>query len=487
MYSLFVNHKYADEAGSVIRLFFPGAKITIGAQLEDLHFVSELRQNHAYAEVSKKGVVLSSYKWPFSNVYGFLTFPRKLMLALFHALQKIKPTHTPWGALTGIRPTKLVRQWQSLGISDEEAINILQDPYCVSKTKAELALEVAKTENLIAKKIFDMSIKSIGFYVNIPFCASRCHYCSFSCMDVPPSDELQETYVNVLVSEIIEKAEQIKNMGEVVTSIYIGGGTPTFLHEASLLKIMTALEEIKSEKTTEFTVEGGRPDSVTKEKMALLVKHGVTRFCVNPQTLNDNTLTTIGRNHTSEDFFRAFDVVRDAGIKNISVDIIAGLPGESPSDMERTIKGVTGLEPENITVHNLAIKRASRLKLGKPEVSMPNASTAYDMLTTAQEYVRQANYKPYYLYRQKDMIGLSENVGYCKHGHWCLYNVGMMSEVQTIIAAGAGAVSKYITGSKITREFNVKNPEVYVKRGLLKINTVINFPSHGTSAISSVY
>ena len=465
MFSLFVNHKYADEAGVTIRLFFPGAKISRGLDMSNgLCVVSELRDDSAYAEISQDGNVLSKYAWPLSSNKGFLTYPRMLILALFYALQDVKPTYAPWGALTGIRPTKLVREWLDSGLDDCDVVSTLKDPYCVTEEKAKLALEVAKMEEMIAKRIIGISDKAIGFYINIPFCATRCHYCSFSCMDKPPTNEMQERYVDVLAKEIKEKVKLIKDKALVVSSIYIGGGTPTFLPENLLVKILLALEDITSDKSIEFTVEGGRPDSVTKEKMSLLKKYGVNRFCVNSQTLNDNTLLAIGRKHTSDDFFKAFQIVRDAGIECVSTDVIAGLPKETLFDMERTISGIVKLTPENITVHNLAIKRASKLKPGINDTDLPIAETVQKMLVLAQDFVKNAGYKPYYLYRQKDMVGLSENVGYSKSEHWCHYNVGMMSEVQTVIGVGAGAVSKFVDGCKITREFNVKNPEIYVAR-----------------------
>ena len=473
MLELFANHKYADEAGQIARMFFPGEKICsaeaaafagTGQTPGSLLIVSELRGGSAYAEVRGDGAILSHFEWPFSNNSGFLTHPRMLMLALYHALQEIKPIYAPWGSLTGIRPTKLARQWLDMGLCEEDIVSTYKNPYCVSEEKARFALDVAKTENRLAKKINDISDKAVGFYINIPFCETRCLYCSFNCMDRPPSYEMQELYISALAGEIREKAKQIRESGQVVSSIYIGGGTPTFLHEVLLEKMLYALGEVKTEKTVEFTVEGGRPDSVTKEKINLLTRYGATRFCVNPQTLNDSTLVAIGRKHTADDFYRAFRIARDAGIKSISADVIVGLPGETLFDMDSTMEGVVKLMPENITVHNLAIKRASKLKLGLKEADLPYAETAQKMLGIAQDYVKSAGYRPYYLYRQKDMVGLCENVGYSLDGFWCLYNVAMMSEVQTVIGAGAGAVSKFVEGSKITRQFNVKNPEIYIER-----------------------
>ena len=462
MFKLFTNHKYADEAGQILRMFYPGEKVEL-VQDEACGFLvrSLLCDKYASASVIKDGAVYSSYKWSLKNDRGFLTTPRMIMLSLYHALQNIKPIHAPWGGLTGIRPTKLARQWIEFGLSDDEIVETYKNPYCVSEEKAVLALEVAKAENEL-KKIINISDKAVSLYINIPFCATRCLYCSFSTMDKPPSQEFQEAYVKTLLNEIAEKINKIKANGQVVSSIYIGGGTPTFVKDDLLEKILCSLNELKSNFLFEFTVEGGRPDSVTKKKLVMLKNYGVTRFCVNPQTLNKSTLQKIGRNHGVDEFYEAFQIVRDAGIKTISTDVVVGLPGETLFDVKNTMEGILKLKPENITVHNLAVKRASKLKLGLQEAGLPDGTAVQKQISTAQEYVKSAGYKPYYLYRQKDMVGLCENVGYSLDGFWCLYNVGMMSEVQTVIGAGAGAVSKFVEGSKITRKFNVKNPEVYI-------------------------
>ena len=504
MVRLNANHKYLDEAGNTIRIFFPGAKILIcdcesgsremapklrqphpltrfaldawrdcltsvnecnlfiSSPFEHLTIVSKLLDSSAYAEIFASGKSVSKYVWTLEKKDGFLTHSRMLMLSLFHALQKIKPTITPWGALTGIRPTKLVRQWLDEGVSESGAEAFLQNPYQVSKEKAKLALQVAITENRLRDLIYERGEKTAGLYINIPFCASRCFYCSFTCMEKPPTDGFLGDYTGVLVREIMEKLGVTKKGGFTVTSIYIGGGTPTFLPAGLLHKILHSLRDVISA-DVEFTVEGGRPDSISSEKLKLLKEFGVTRFCVNPQTLNEQTLDRIGRKHTMKEFYDAFSLVRKFGFKCVSSDVIAGLPGEGLKDMENTISKLIELKPENITVHNLAIKRASKLKTHHQSIlGDGDMQTVRGMLTLAADSLNEAGYTPYYLYRQKDMLGLGENVGYSRDGFWCRYNIGMMSEVQTIIGAGAGAVTKYVDGDKITREFNVKNPELYV-------------------------
>ena len=482
MVKLLTNHRYIDEAGSVIRIFFPGVKIVTDAGVSepDLYkvvrhageasgspqftVISLLGDKEAYAEVLCGGDVKSGYAWPYEKTDGFLTLSRMLMLSLFFALQKVKPTNTPWGALTGIRPTKLVRQWLDAGIHENEAVIFLQDPYQVTEEKAKLALQVALTENRIRDVIYALGEKTAGFYINIPFCPTRCHYCSFTCVEKPPTEGFLEVYVNALVGEIREKLGEICRGGYTVSSIYIGGGTPTILTEGLLCKILTSLEDVLHG-GLEFTVEGGRPDSVTEEKLKILKGHGVKRFSVNPQTLKDETLERIGRRHTVKDFYEAFALAKKIGFRCISSDIIAGLPGENMQDMENTVNGLLKLIPENITVHNLAIKRASKLKTRhQPMMEEGNMQTSRSMLALSLELLKNAGYVPYYLYRQKDMLGFGENVGYSMDGFWCLYNVGMMSEVQTVFGAGAGAVTKYVAGDRITRKFNVKSPELYVTK-----------------------
>ena len=488
MVRLLANHKYLDEAGNIVRIFFPGVKIVTDADINkmihregvancrpycvdaekggDFEYtvISELGDTEAFAEVNSGEGVLASYSWPFYKTDGFLTKSRMLMLSLFFALQSVKPTGAPWGALTGIRPTKLVRQWLDMGVGENEAEGFLQNPYQVTKEKAELAIMVAKAENRIKDLIFSCGEKTAGFYINIPFCASRCLYCSFTCMEKPPSEGFMEEYVNVLVDEIGKKLEEVQQGGFSVSSIYIGGGTPTFLPQGHLHKILKSLEGILYD-GLEFTVEGGRPDSVTEDKLRLFKENGVTRFSVNPQTLNDDTLQRIGRWHTAKDFFKAYALAKKIGFLCISSDIIAGLPGEGVCDVEKTLKGLIRLAPENITVHNLAIKRASKLKtVQKSMYEEASMQHTRDMVYLAQKSLVESGYTPYYLYRQKDMLGLGENVGYSRDGFWCLYNIGMMSEVQTVFGAGAGAVTKYVVGDKITRKFNIKNPEHYVKQ-----------------------
>ncbi|MCL2500915.1 MAG: coproporphyrinogen dehydrogenase HemZ [Defluviitaleaceae bacterium] len=428
-------------------------------------------------------------------VFAGLSPRRVLMLALFHALQKIVPTDAPWGALTGIRPSKMVRTWLDEGKKDEDIIGILTDTLCVREDKAQLALTVAHAESRLAKQIYSLSggdadlrlrKPPLGIYIGIPFCPSRCSYCSFNMGHKPPTRDILVQYINMLISECREKEEEIRCLGAGISSVYIGGGTPTVLPDDLLERLLNAVGECFG-KPHEYTVEAGRPDTLTAENLRLIHSYGVNRIAVNPQTLNDHTFTTIGRNHTAADFFRAFSLARSAGFDNINADLIAGLPGETANDMERTLEKLLPLKPENITLHALSIKRASKMneeRITNSFFNVKKAEKAAEARTTgargdsgerlrfqvsgipsrAGATLLSAGYSPYYLYRQKNTVSLLENVGYSVPNRECLYNIGMMSEVQTILGIGAGAVNKYVQGTKISRTFNEKNPEIYIKR-----------------------
>ncbi|MCL1844128.1 MAG: coproporphyrinogen dehydrogenase HemZ [Defluviitaleaceae bacterium] len=522
------KHDFVNEVQVMVQVFFPGAKFAFVSSLpqiqeasrpggDDLiHILSfweippegvlaETLKESSTAIVYKNGAEISRHTFCQSvaeqNKHEFLNPRRVVMLALYHALQKAVGAQTPWGALTGIRPSKLVREWLANGTDDEQIIARLKEPFCCSEEKAKLALTVARAEERLTRRIFGAFAKKqeqkqdvIGIYVSVPFCPSRCIYCSFNMVNSPADANILEQYVTALICECRKKAASLRD--SLVSSVYIGGGTPTVLPEYLLEKLLDTVSGLfcNGEMFPEFTVEAGRPDTLTAEKLKIMRKYGVNRIAVNPQTLNDRTLAAIGRDHTAADFFRAFDYAREAGFSCINTDLIAGLPGETLGDMRRNMEALARLLPENITIHTLAVKRASRLIAApiKPfrnagvaippfrgvnneqrgessffqNIAPPISKVVESMLHEAAESCASMGFLPYYLYRQKNMVGLFENVGYSLPGSECLYNIGMMAEVQTILGIGAGAVSKYVRGNKITREFNVKNPEIYISRAL---------------------
>ena len=467
MTCILLNHNFTNEVQTVTQLFFPGDSFqflpAVPADYPPGYVVqTEMTENAAIAHVIKDGKTIAKHSLPLDSLPIHLSPRRVLMLAIYHALQGAIGAYTPWGALTGIRPSKMVREWFALGWTDDKIIATLADPFCCKREKAQLALIVAKAERDLTKRIYQTR-NPVGIYISIPFCPTRCVYCSFNVDHNYASKDIYREYVTTIVHECKAQAERLRKIGGAVSSIYIGGGTPTVLPENLLELLLDSVGPILGP-TEEYTVEAGRPDTLTKNKLDILRRYGVNRIAVNPQTLNDKTLSIIGRKHTAADFFRAFHLARDAGFTCINTDIIAGLPGETPDDIRRTMEGITELSPENITVHTLAVKRASRLNESRGEYALPTARITEEMLTTANAACQNAGLHPYYLYRQKNMVGMFENVGYSKPGHECLYNVGMMAETQTVLGIGAGAVSKFVENGKITREFNVKNPEIYIQR-----------------------
>jgi len=459
------GHSFVNEVQTVAQIFFGFEKVEVlEMKVMDpvhtcgFHLLTLINDTAALVVVFENGAEVSRCSFLLGDtafVNAGLSARRVLMLAMFRALQDVVPVEAPWGALTGIRPSKMVRGWLDEGKSDTEILQIMTDTLYARGDKAQLAVDVAHAERRLTTQIWAGAGTPIAIYIGIPFCPSRCLYCSFNMAHRPPTQDELEAYTATLVAEMREKAAGLRTLGGRVSSIYIGGGTPTVLPDDLLTRLLNAAgENFAPSNAVEYTVEAGRPDTLTPKNLRILRNHGVNRIAVNPQTLNDRTLTAIGRNHTAADFFRAFQEAREAGFPCMSADLITGLPNETVDDLTRSLELLLPLKPENLTIHALSVKRASQLNAARrlnDSVPLENPSLGGD-------------YAPYYLYRQKNTIGLLENVGYSLAGFECLYNIGMMSEVQTVLGIGAGAVSKYVTGEKISRKFNEKNPEVYVAR-----------------------
>lgn len=388
--------------------------------------------------------------------------------AIFAAGKELLGHIPPWGILTGVRPAKIAGNLLSEGRGVLKTKKILRDEYFLSHQKAALAVSVATTEAKLLKKI---DRDTCSLYVSIPFCPSRCSYCSFVSYTTPRLLSLIDDYLEALLAEIDETTEVIKAAGLRVNTVYIGGGTPTTLNPEQLRKLLTKInEKIDVSSLIEFTLEAGRPDTITKEKLDVAKELGVTRISVNPQTLNDDILREIGRNHTREDFFRAYDIAKESGIRDINVDLIAGLPGDDFKSFSETLDGIIQLEPTNITVHTFCVKKASDVLRNNSDIYSLTGGDAAKSVAYSQLNTKFAGYKPYYMYRQKNTVGNLENVGFSIEGHEGIYNVLMMEEVQTIFAVGAGAVSKLVrfngNGTRdtlIKRLSNHKYPYEYLK------------------------
>ncbi len=366
---------------------------------------------------------------------------RALKLCVYQVMQSLYPTATPWGSLTGIRPTKLFREIAGRQ-GEEEARRSFRELFTVSPVKQALVEEITGVQR---PHIESVAPKSASVYLHIPFCRSRCLYCSFGA-EVAKRDGILSEYADHLIEDIQKGAELLQEAGFSVRTFYFGGGTPTVLSAEDIERVLSALERAYGVAGHEFTVEAGRADTITREKLRVLKEHGVTRISINPQTMNDRTLQAIGRFHTAADIAASFELARQEGFSCINMDLIAGLPGENVEDFARTLEAVKAFDPENLTVHTLAIKHSSRLKARLEEYPLPDGTAVEQMVLMGAEAARGMGMQPYYMYRQKYMQGNLENVGYAKPGTECVYNIDMMEETVSILSHGAGAMTKRVYG-----------------------------------------
>ncbi len=390
----------------------------------------------------------------------------RLKRTLYDVLNEYTGKTLCWGTLSGIRPTKITTELLKTGKSDEEIKQYIKKEYYLSDKKADLSIRISKQELEILSGIDYKNGYSI--YIGIPFCPSRCAYCSFTSYPLNIYSKKTDAYVEALIKELDFIADNYK--GKTLNTIYIGGGTPTTLEPHQSDRLLKHIEErFDLSGVKEFTVEAGRPDSITKEKLEVLRRHPVTRISVNPQTMNENTLRVIGRNHTVERFYEAFSLARSCGFDNINVDLIVGLPGEGPAEIRHTMEKISELLPDSVTVHSLAIKRAARLNTSKTDFSGYTSVNNEEIMELTATYAKEMGMVPYYLYRQKNMTGNLENVGYGKPGKEGIYNILIMEEKQSIIGAGAGAATKMVfpeqtDGMRIQRIENVKDVDCYIDR-----------------------
>ena len=376
-------------------------------------------------------------------------------------LLKLGNKELPWGTLTGIRPTKIVMDLLEKNMPLEEIKRHLKEVYLVGDQRMNLCIDTAFKEFNILKKIDYKDGYSL--YIGIPFCPTRCLYCSFTSYSIAQWKKDTDTYVEALCKELVAVSKMYK--GKKLQTIYMGGGTPTSLEGCQLTKILdTVKTNFDFSNLLELTVEAGRPDSITREKLIALRVMGVNRISINPQTMQQKTLDLIGRKHTVEDICNSFKLAREVGFTNINMDFIIGLNGESLSDIRDSFTKVKKFVPESITIHSLALKRAARLNTENKREIMDN-DLMLSMIDVATDTCNELGLKPYYLYRQKNMAGNLENIGFSKPGKECLYNILIMEEKQTIIACGAGTSSKIVfNDGRIERIENVKDPKLYIER-----------------------
>ena len=382
---------------------------------------------------------------------------------LYRTLSKVTGQKLPWGNLTGIRPTKIAYGMLDEGRSDAEILEFMEQSHYVSEEKALLGIDIAKRERDLLKEIHYEGGYSL--YIGIPFCPTTCLYCSFTSYPIAAFRRQVDAYVDAVIKEMDYVAENFQD--KVLDTVYIGGGTPTTLEPEQLDRLITALKSKFDFSTVkEFTVEAGRADSITREKLEVLYRHRVSRISVNPQTMKQSTLDLIGRRHTVEMVKEKYRLARKLGFDNINMDLIIGLPEEDINDVRATMEEIKELAPDSVTVHSLAIKRAARLNIFKERYADLKIENTQEMIDLTAEYARSMGLVPYYLYRQKNMAGNFENVGYAAPDKACIYNILIMEEKQTIVACGAGTTTKVVfpAENRLERVENVKDVDQYIAR-----------------------
>lgn len=459
------DKNFFDDAGLLLRAFFTGSKVIYSGESENDSYLSSVSEDEKVFYLSDDclhchlDAFLPEYKETLGKSKGEIHDIFKK--SLYESLMEYTGKKLPWGFLTGVRPSKRAMALLNDKCDNKkEVTDILKERYLISDKKSELAYEVAKKEKLIIDNLSDKN--SISLYIHIPFCPSVCAYCSFA--TVLNDSVLADRYVDALCVELEAFKDRLSDKN--INSIYMGGGTPTALNASQLEKILLCVENnYNLSDLLEYTVEAGRADSITKEKLEVLKRYNITRISVNPQTFNQKTLDIIGRNHTTDDVYAAYCLARELGFDNINMDVILGLPGETRGDILKTAECLKELAPDSITMHSLSFKRAAAFTTSKSlynNYEYISTDEYQDILGSAAE---ELNMMPYYMYRQQNMTGNLENVGYSKEGFECLYNIFIMEEVQSIIAFGAGSSTKCIfDNGRIERAENVKNVEQYINR-----------------------
>ncbi len=473
------NFEY--DINSLVRAFYPGETVAVLTPESTPHRREQIAQERerrqqegeslmsVSVELSDEGAILQLgqrvYEWqyrPAGAERDELEYKHECKRFLYRSLCDHTGRELPWGSLTGIRPTKIAYGMLEQGKSGQEILEIFENHYQVSHEKALLGLEIAGREREILRDVH--AGQGYSLYIGIPFCPTTCLYCSFTSYPIAGYRRMTDAYVGCLIREMEYVSKRMA--GRVPDSVYIGGGTPTTLEPEQLDRLLSALgENFDLNAVKEFTVEAGRADSITGEKLAVLARHGVGRISVNPQTMKQETLDIIGRKASVEQVLTAYKLAREAGFTNINMDLILGLPGETEEDVQHTIDRVEELSPDSLTVHSLAIKRASRLGAWIRENGIETLKNTDRTMAIAAGGAKRMGMEPYYLYRQKNMSGNFENVGYAKPGKYGLYNILIMEEIQTIVALGAGSITKAVwPDGRIERCDNVKDVGLYIDR-----------------------
>ncbi len=456
------NNKFWFELENLTRLFFPDEKINVYKEFETVEppYIFSQLDNQITVRVA-----VGNFEQSESASLGKDDVENELITVslLYKILEKFSGVSQPWGLLTGVRPVKLLRR---IGeeIGSLQAQERFRNEFFVSDEKLALATQTEKYERRILRL---SKPESFSLYVGVPFCPSRCSYCSFVMSSIERAKKLIEPYTELLCKEIEATAKIANDLGLRLETVYFGGGTPTTLSSDQLNRVLGAVNSNFDMSTCrEFTVEAGRPDTITEDRLFALKENKVDRISINPQTINNSVLKEIGRKHSADEFFSAFELARKCGFDNINTDLIAGLPTDTVDSFRQSLDAMLALNAECITVHTLCMKRASTLTQEGVMLKKDDAETARQMLNYAENSLLANDYIPYYLYRQSRMVGNLENVGWSKKGYESLYNVYVMDETHTILACGSGGVTKLKNQQTdyLERIFNFKYPYEYIDR-----------------------
>lgn len=452
------NLDYRYDIFQIINLYYT---------LEDIHFV-EIDKAQYIIIIDNYKLTISDSTNNFEYIFkNEIKLSDEIKLAIFSFFKKLTKMNLPWGTMLGIRPSKIAIKLLRSGYNENQIKDYYYKHYKTSVEKSSLCIDIAKLEDTY----INFDTKNVSIYIGMPFCPTRCSYCSFASNPIGSLSNFVDPYLEALTKELINTSSYIKENNLKVQCVYFGGGTPTSVNEIQFENIMKTIynEIIIKYMPQEFTVECGRPDSITKKKLETMKNCNVSRISINPQSMNDETLKRIGRAHSAKDVIEKFNLARKIGFDNINMDIIVGLESEGLKEIENTCKEILKLKPESITVHGLAIKRASRMHenlLNGEAYKKVNQNEIIEMYNKTAELANMLNMKPYYMYRQKNMFGNMENIGYAISGKEGLYNIQMIEEKQTIIAHGADAASKvvFINEDRLERHFNVKDVREYISR-----------------------
>lgn len=448
------NMKYRYDVYQMFNIYFPLDEIKF---LDDGDYIVNIldgKIEFKYGEYYNESKILENIKEDIKKL-------------VFSSLKELTKEEYPWGILVGIRPSKIALKYLEEGKTEEEIIKIFEIKHLASKKKAKLCIEIVKTE----EKFVNKESNSIAIYIGMAFCPTRCFYCSFAANPIVGNKKLVNPYLQALIKEISVMKKYVNDRKLNIESVYFGGGTPTAVNNEEFEDVMKEVYEafVKDKNLKEFTVECGRPDSITSEKLQTMKTYDVTRISINPQTMNDDTLKMIGRGHTSAQVIEKFNLARSMGFNDINMDMIIGLPGEGIKEVLHTKNEILKLKPDSLTVHGLSLKRASILYenfILKKGIQVKKQEELAQMYEESRILAQELGLHPYYMYRQKNMVGNMENLGYSRKGAECIYNIEMIEDKQTIIALGADAVSKvvFLDENRIERFANIKDIKEYCNR-----------------------